>query len=71
MTVVVTVGTPHGSLVDEIHLVLSDHIDKINMNIQRNHQLILESIIEMYGPVNSVIEVTDGCAGQYHSQKYL
>ena len=67
LAVAVTVRAPDGSLVDEIHLVLSDHIDKIKMNIQRSLQLILENINEEYGPVNSVFEVPNRCVGQYRS----
>ena len=70
-SVVVTVRTSDCSLVEELHLVLSDHVDKIIINIQRSQQLITESTTEKYDPMSSIFEVTDGCGGHYCSGKYL
>ena len=71
LTVAVTVRTSDGSLADKIHLVLSDNIYKINMNIETSHQLIFDNIAQRYGPISLVFQVTNGCVGQYCSRKYL
>lgn len=73
LTVVTTMRDPEtNELFDEIHLVLSERIDKINTNVQLCHTKIMDDIEERHGvKIDTLFEITDGCGQQYKSRKVL